>query len=550
MRVLFHMILVLAAPCGAPLLAQRIPVGGWIEDYARTMQLTGQLPVTPVTVRPSLPIDLRALTTATSAHAWRAAIAARHGSTEFGASADSSNVLRVTLLPMDLRSFANTSRPWGWNDGAMWQGKGVTLAAQAGAALHWGPVSFTLAPLITRSANVDSDLSPLAVPPGLSPYAYPVISGGTLDAPQRFGDEPLQRFDWGNTNVRAELGPVAIGLSHESMWWGPGVRNDVLLTNNAPGFWHAHLSLARPVSVGIGTVSGRWIWGSMRESEFFDTLSANDRRFMTGAAVSFVPRWAKGLELGAARLFQRTWPASFGADDILNLLRPVFKDAQTNAGNPSGDDDADQVAAVFARWASPAAGLELYGEWAKGDHSSDLRDLFIEPEHASGYVVGLTKILSHSPERTWRVGSELTLLGAPRTTLLRSQGAGFFYVHSGVSQGYTHRGQVLGAGIGPGSSQISVAIDRFASWGKAGLSAFRTVYDNDRYYRRPNLGTDFLSHEVESSIQADAMVFRGPWDLAASVTFSKLFNQWYIQNNDPINLNASISARYHPRRRP
>jgi len=540
MRIALVMLLGSVVAGGSPLAAQRIPVGSWVEDYARMMQLTGRIPVTPVTLRPVSDADVRALSTSSAAHVWRAALEARRPvPLAWGG-------LRIDAQPLELRSYANTSRPWGWNDGAVWQGKGVTVAAQAGADLRWGPVTLTLAPMLTRSSNGDFDLSPLQVPPGLSPYAYPVISGGTMDAPQRFGSSPVQRADWGNSGVRADLGPVAFGLTHESLWWGPGLRNDVLLTNNAPGFWHAHLSLARPVSIGIGTLSGRWIWGSLRESEYFDTLRANDRRYVTGAVVSFTPRWAPGLELGAARLFQETWPEGFGADDVLRFLRPVFKNSQVSANNPTGDDGQDQVAAVFARWALPASGLELYGEWAKGDHSADLRDLFVEPEHASGYLMGLSKILSKGPDRLWRLSSELTLLGAPRTSPLRSPGAGFFYVHTAIPQGYTHRGQVLGAGIGPGSSQLSLSVDRFAPWGRAGLSVLRTVYDNDRYYRRTDLGSDFRSHEVEPSVRAEAMVFRGPWDLTASLTGSILFNEWYIEGNDPRNLNVSLSARYHP----
>lgn len=540
MRISLLIVLAFAAPVWSQAAAQGTPVGGWIEDYARMLQLTGQIPMTPLTVRPAALGDLQALSAATGSHAWRAVIEDRTPRvvTDKG--------FRVQALPSEVQTFANTNRPWGWNDGAVWQGKAVTLAAQTGAQARWGRVTLTIAPLITYSANVDFDLSPIPVPTGLSPYAYPVIGGGTLDAPQRFGSEPVQRLDWGNTNLRVDLGPVALGLSHESMWWGPGRRNDILLTNNAPGFWHAHLSLNKPVSVGIGTVSGRWIWGSLRESAFFDTIPSNDRRYMTGAAVAFVPRWAKGLELGAARLFLETWTDPLGVNEILYLVRPVFKRSQASASNPEGDDKQDQVATVFARWTLPASGLELYGEWAKGDHSFDARDLLVEPEHASAYLAGLQKILSHTPERTWRFGSELLLLGGPRSAVARYPGAGFFYVHHEIGQGYTQRGQVLGAGIGPGSSQLSFALDRFAPWGSAGIGFLRTVYDNDRFFRQSN--PQSRRNEVEPSVTAHAMVFRGAWDFSASMTGSNLLNKWYIENNDSFNLNVSISARYHPSR--
>lgn len=534
--------LLLAVTLSAPLGAQGIAVGSWLEDYARLSQLTGALPVSPVMARPNAMASLASLAAAATAHPWSGLVGARApmGFALGGA--------RLELRPAELRAFANSARPWGANDGAVWQGKGLTFAATGGADLRWGPLSITLAPLVTRSANADFTLSPLAVPAELSPYAYPVISGGTLDAPQRFGAEAVERVDWGNSSVSAEWGPVALGFSHESMWWGPGMRNDITMTNNAPGFWHAHLSLVRPVSVGIGTVSGRWIWGSLRESAFFDTTRANDRRYLTGAAISFVPKWAPGVELGASRTFIQTWTASPGIEELLWVFRPLQKQEQATPGNPTGEDGQDQAAAVFARWTLPSAGLELYGEWAKGDHSSNFRDLLVEPEHGSAYLLGLQKVTSHTPERTWRVASEFTILGAPRTTAVRSGGAGFFYLHTRIIQGYTQLGQVMGAGIGPGSSQLSLAVDRFAKWGKAGVSVFRTVYDNDRYYRRPGVSTigDFYSHEVEPSVTADAMVFRGPWDFTASVTASRLLNRYYIFSNDQMNVNLALGARYHP----
>lgn len=539
MRNFLPIVIALASPSGNALLAQGGPVGGWLEDYARMLQLTGAVPVTPVTSRPARGGEPESLAATASQHAWRASIGERIprslGSREW----------EITALPVEVNAFANSGRPWGWNDGAAWQGKGLTMAAQGGAQLRWGPVTLTLAPVVTRSSNADFALSPLSVNSGLSPFAYPTGGGLTLDAPQRFGTEPLQRIDWGNTNVRAEFGPLALGFSHESMWWGPGRRNDVLLTNNAPGFWHAHLSLAKPVSVGIGSVTGRWIWGSLRESAYFDTLSSNDRRYMTGAAVSFMPRWSKGLEIGAARLFLETWTEALGPYELFYLIRPVFKSAQVGPNNPYGEDEQDQMATVFARWALPAAGLELYGEWAKGDHSFDLRDLVLEPEHGSGYVLGLTKILKHTPEHTWRFASEFTLLGAPRAAALRSPGAGFFYVHGFVQQGYTHRGQVLGAGIGPGSSQLSMTVDHFAPWGRAGITLFRTVYDNDRFFR---LSSNYLAHEAEPGISADVTVMRGPWDFSASFAVSSLFNQGYIPENDQFNVNLNLGMRYHPRR--
>lgn len=454
------------------------------------------------------------------------------------------------LLPATAAVYVNTDRPWGVNDGAVWQGRGATLALSGGAHAHWGPVSMTIAPLITRSENRAFELSPLAGAAGYSPYAYPTLTGLKIDSPQRFGPTAVTVADWGQSAIRADIRGVSLGFSHENLWWGPGYRNAITMTNNAPGFWHAHLGTSRPASIGVGTVKARWIWGSLRESAWFDTIPSNDRRFITGAIVSFSPRWAPRLEVGGTRTFQQAWRAGGpNLDDILLMAKPLQKDKQISGGNPTGEDEQDQIASLFARWVAPSSGFELYGEWGKGDHSTSFRDLLIQPEHGSGWLFGFQKVLAPSPAATWRLLSEVTLLGAPRSTSTRSGGAGFFYVHGLIPQGHTNRGQVMGAGIGPGSSQALMRLDRFAGWGSAGLSVMRTVYDNDRFYRQPS-PQDRTAHEVEPTFAGDVLVMRGPWDFAASLAGSRLLNTHYIPRNDRWNVNLALSARYHPRQAP
>jgi hypothetical protein len=59
-----------------------------------------------------------------------------------------------------------------------------------------------------------------------------------------------------------------------------------------------------------------------------------------------------------------------------------------------------------------------------------------------------------------------------------------FYTSSDVPTGWSHRGQVLGAGIGPGSNMNTLGV----RWGKGfhtfGLHAERVVYNEDLLYNR------------------------------------------------------------------
>lgn len=516
--------------------AQSLPVGDPLEDYARVLQLTGSLPLEPVGVRPGPLTGLGAHVAAVSADPWRSHRRGRVPRADVGSGPV------VEVLPVELRSTWNSARPWGFNDGALWQGRGGTVAATGGALLRWGPLRAALRPIAIRNENRGFALSPLPRNTGLGPFSYPSGIGQTLDMPQRFGDGAFTTYDLGNSFVRAEAGPVAAGLSNESMWWGPGRRNGMTMSNHAPGFGHVFLGTSRPADIRVGRLYARWVWGRLRESRYFDADPDNDSRYLTGLVATLSPQWIPGLELGAARSFVMAWDGIPALNEALLVFVPLQKARFVTPENPSGDDETDQMASLFFRWAMPTAGFEFYGEWARGDHSRDLRDLYVEPEHASGWMVGFQKAFEVGNDRVWRLASELTLLGSARTTLLRAP-ASAFYVHHIVRQGYTQRGQVLGAGIGPGSSQFFVGLDRFAPWGRAGIGYLRTVYDNNRFYAEPR---SHHTHEVEGTMLAEALVFRGPWDVGFSVAAARLLNKWYVERNDERNVNLQLLLRYHP----
>jgi hypothetical protein len=532
------LILVLAA---LPLRAQSVPVGDPLEDYARLLQLTGELPAGAVSLRPFLRLDAAAVGSLTATHPWAEALRVRYPAPS------ASGGLRWRVLPLETGAGYNSARPWGVNDGARWQGRGGNVYASGGVELRWGRWSAALRPVAVRAENTSFALSPIAVPTGLSPWAYPTGSFVRIDAPQRFGSDAYQRVDLGESYIRGDFGPVAVGVSNETQWWGTGRRNSIMLTNNGPGFGHAWVGTSRPVKLPGVELEAKWTWGRLTESAFFDTVASNDLRYHTGAVLVARPAFIPGLELGVSRIFVQDWRAGGpSAADLALVLLPLEKTSFITPENPTGDDERDQMAALFARWVFPESGFEFYGEWARGDHGRDFRDALVEPEHASAFLVGFQKsFVTDSGAGRWRMAAELTLLGLGRPSTLRAPPTAF-YAHHLVPQGYTQRGQVMGAGIGQGSSQLMLGLDRFTRWGKVGGGVLRTVYDNDRFYLEPR---SHHTHEVEPSFYMDALWFRGAWDLSAQLVASRLLNKWYIERNDERNLHLGAQARWYPGRR-
>ncbi|MFW6079409.1 MAG: capsule assembly Wzi family protein, partial [Gemmatimonadota bacterium] len=362
----------------------------------------------------------------------------------------------VAVLPARWLVGANTGYPADRNDGALWEGRGLTAAVRAGVALRLGPVTAAVEPLAFYQQNRPFPV-PHADSRGFSTFADPQ-STVFIDRPQRPGTDPVRRLDPGQSYVRLDAFGLAVGLSTENLWWGPALQYPLVMSSTAPGFPHAFLGTSRPVDVGIGRIHGEVVWGHLSESGFYDDDPANDRRLLAGLAFEFHPRGLDGLAVGATRAFLITLPP-----DGLDAAEYVSQPYTGIRDNPDGSGDAppdNQLFSVFLRWALPESGFEVYGEWAREDHWIDYRDFMFEPDHAQAHMAGLQQAIRlDDGRRLLRLRAELASLGNS-TAAVAGRGGGFYYRHSRVRQGYTHRGQLLGAWIGPRSADAQrLAVD-------------------------------------------------------------------------------------------
>lgn len=232
-------------------------------------------------------------------------------------------------------------------------------------------------------------------------------------------------------------------------------------------------------------------------------------------------------------------------EDYFSVFQGLVKSGQVSAANPTGDDELDQLLSLFARWALVESGFEAYVEWARNDHAWNARDLLLEPEHSQAYTLGFQSVAAVSPERWIVLRGELTHLEAPPTFQLRPRGT--YYTHGVVTQGYTHRGQIIGAGIGPGSNMQSLGIAYYAPWGVASMAVARRVRDNDAFWVwAEQNGASFDRHDVSFDLGGDIMLFSGERELGGGVTVSRQLNR-YFYGPDAWNVNLSASARWRLR---
>jgi hypothetical protein len=398
--------------------AQMLIVGSPEEDSLRMAQLSvSDKPLVSMAVRP---VELRP-----AVISWKKA--------------------QVVALPITLITQYNSHHPFGWNDGAMIPAKGVQTFVRAGAYVRFGIMEVQLAPEWVYAANNRYDTS----------VNWGSNAGGVYN-----------KVFPGQSAAGIRLGAVSMGVSSQNLWWGPGIRSSLLMSNNAPGFMHFYIHSNRPAKTPIGNFEWQLI-GSRLDSD--STRPYENRhlkltsesypatwRYQSAFVISFQPKWIPGLFVGMTRSLQRYQKdIGLGGSSFLKKYIPVLTKAFQKKNEQNDDaEGTDQLASFFFRWAMPKSGWEFYGEWGYNDYKQNVRDYLMDATHSAAYIVGFQKLFIN-PKYNLLGGIEITKTAESPSNLLR--GAGNWYVHSG-DNGYTHQNQIIGAGVGFGADLLSLRL--------------------------------------------------------------------------------------------
>jgi hypothetical protein len=508
-----------APACSAPVV---VDLAGHESALLRSLQLQGTAPVGALTIRRP------------SSERMFAPCAAGADTAALPQAARS-----IALLPVRLRSVYNSAYPVDVNNGVLWAGRGASAAASAGIEVRFGPASAGAYPTVAVHQNREFDLAPVQRS-GLSPFSY---AGHVIDWPQRHGDDSFSVLDPGSSFVRLDAFGAAIGLSTENLWLGPAQRMPLLMGASAPGFAHLFLGTSRPADIRIGSLEAHAVWGRLTESDYFDGNADNRHRLLALLAVVFEPAFARGLFIGVSRAYV----AAFDSGDPGGMFIDPYIDVRDN---PDGDN---QLLSLYARWVLPAAGFEVYGEWAREDHWATWLDLLLEPDHSQAYMLGFQKVGRFS-------GADLRWFGElahlqSSATLRGGRGDVTFYTHTQLRQGYTHGGQLLGAWIGPGSDAQLLGVERVAGVRMTGITVERVRFDDDAYYAQWGHVYGQNGHDVSLGAVVRHVEPVGPFSIAASVGVARRHNRNFIRfdGSHPgdfrgeTNIHIDLDLRWQPR---
>lgn len=438
------------------------------------------------------------------------------------------------LLPFNTQLQVNSELPYDWNDGAMIPAKGFQSQYSFGAFASYGPLSLQLKPEYIRAENPEFE--------GFPAEQFDVVWAGYYDSyfnvtdiTERYNESPYSKLFWGQSSIRLTFEPVSIGLSNENLWWGPGRRSSLLMSNTARGFKHITLNTSRPVQTDIGSFEAQIIAGRLENSgvlppevnRVYDGRSLyrakrDDWRYLSGFVFTYQPKWIKGLFIGTSRVSQMyNQDAGTSPADFITLLSPFEKkDAILKR---------DRYSTLFFRWVMPEVGAEVYGEYGHQGFRK-IKDILFNPEANAAFLFGLRKIIPLTKHDDQYIQTSLELTQLQQTSI---PVAGGWYTSSLIRQGYTHSGQLLGAGIGPGSNLQSLDISWYKGLKHIGLQFERYMHNNDFYYQMYRFPPDTRKHYVDLS--GSAMV---DWDyrnliFSAKLSMIRSLNYGYVLYNRP-----------------
>lgn len=362
--------------------------------------------------------------------------------------------------PQWFNSF-NTAAPYGQNDGALWQGRGYNTSLTAGARLEGYGLELTFKPQVSFSQNLefayiapnsnysskDKNGNPTIYDGKASKYGYYGVS--SIDAPQRFGDSSFFTFDWGDTEFRYSWRSFTVGFGTQTIWLGPAQINPIIHSNNAPSYPKFDIGFRKTplyfpyFNWYLGDIEARGWWGKLSESDFFDNDDSNNNNLIAG--LSFAWRLPfTNLTFGLNRTMLSKWN-EMSPYTLFHIYLPF--------DTSGGGDASDQRFSATADWIFEKVGLELYLEWGRNDFSPDLDYIVRYPFHTQGWTAGIKKDSSFTDRVKGMLLLEFTNLECSMDYDRLIGWYSTFYAHHLVTQGYTNKGQWLGASMTGGNSQ-------------------------------------------------------------------------------------------------
>ena len=465
----------------------------------------------------------------------------------------------IKSLGIDYFFDYNSHHPYNRNNGTMIPNRGYQHIISPGLFFKIGPIDLQFKPEHLYSENKNFQ--------GFWEGHYPLIWAkryrlwNHIDMPERFGLKNHNKTTLGQSSIRFNIKNFSIGFSNENIWWGPSIRNSIMMSNNASGFKHITFNTRKPIKTFIGNFEWQFITGKLESSGynpprkdyeyqgrklFVPKTNQNgetdDWRYLQGYILSYSPKWIDGLSLGFIRWVQMysaflegeySWIE--GTPGYFPVFRNLFR---KNDKSENIEYQSNEAAGVFMKWLWRDSKAEFYFEFHLNDAKQNIRDFILDSDHSRASTIGLQKIFKIS-KSDFLFNWEWTQMEQSASRLLRN--AASWYEHSYVYDGYTNKGEVLGSSIGPGSNSHYFSLNKINDHYKIGLGLEIIDHDNDFYHEAFSSAQDFRRYWKDINFHFNYDKKFKNFNLSGNLVYIKSLNyQWELDD--------FATPYYHPGR--
>ena len=435
-----------------------------------------------------------------------------------------------------------------------------------------GPIQFQLKPEHHYAQNKNFQ--------GFPETHYPIIWAkryrlwNHIDLPERHGFIRHNKTLIGQSYLKVNYKSFSIGISNESLWWGPSVNNSIMMSNNSRSFPHISFNTIKPLKSKIGNFAFQLVSGKLESSKhnppntdytyagtklFVPKINQiaekDDWRYIQAIVLNYSPSFIDGLKFGIIRWSQTYSALVKGKYDYFMpgnpTYFPVFQNLfRKNDKNIDLEIQTNQAAGGFLHWYWKDSKAEVYFELYYNDSKQNLRDLILDTDHAAAHTIGIRKFFEkNNLIFSW----EWTKMEQSASRILRN--AGSWYEHSQVFDGFTNYGEVLGSAIGPGSNahyftitktydnikRIDIEFQIIENDNDFYYEAFASAQDPRRYWKDFNLKLGYTNKFKNFLISANLIFIRSlnyQWELLENST------AYYQPGKDLNNFHISIKTSY------
>jgi hypothetical protein len=436
---------------------------------------------------------------------------------------------------------SNSALPQGFNEGNLYPSIGTQHRVSIGTRFTWKNVELNIQPEWVSARNINPPVFLGNKEDGNFWARYYLHIQNNIDYYTQMGRKPLNTLFPGQSYIAYNYKEFAAGVSTENQWWGPGYRNSLMMTNEAPGFYHFFVKTNKPIPTQFGSFEGKAIVGRLEsptmaptEDSLMRTIWADgifrknkSVRHIEGFNINWQPKWLPNVFIGYSYITQSY---------ILN--RNIIG---KKLGFFSNDRPKQQLGAITLRIVLPKDHAEIYAELGQPNKAISPWRLFGDSVK-TGFVVGARKLVTIGNKGAYlKLYTEFTQLQLMNPALVINVKEPFggpmytsWYTSPLVRQGYTHQGKMLGASIGPGSNSQSLGLSWHKGNNKIGLFIERVVHNND-FYLYEYYGSAYFNRyyvDINKGIELQCQLTKNIL-LAASALQTNALNYKWVREDLP-----------------